>query len=192
MCAQSRSAAFLASPGHLLARAWRRFAPSSERRRRAADLLGPSPGHIRPIHAAFSPDDGVAIAHHGERLAVEVRPGSYAEECDRRRLFSDRPGRLVNPRLPSARCVYMVRPRVVQCFKPAVVSGKKSRFRHVGCNLLPRCNLMSTLGVCAVQGGRVGRTVLATKLQWDGGACGFLGTAHNRRLPYWRRWDSRG
>jgi hypothetical protein len=45
----------------------------------------------------FSPDDGVAIAHHGERLAVEVRPGSYAEECDRRRLFSDRPGRLVNP-----------------------------------------------------------------------------------------------
>jgi hypothetical protein len=70
--------------------------------------------------------------------------------------------------------------------------AKKSRFRHVGCNLLPRCNLMSTLGVCAVQGGCVGRTVLATKLQWDGGAWRFLGTSHNRRLPYWRRWDSRG
>jgi hypothetical protein len=34
-------------------------------------LLGPSPGHVRPIHAAFSPDDGAATAHHANGSAVE-------------------------------------------------------------------------------------------------------------------------
>jgi hypothetical protein len=93
--------------------------------------------------------------HHVDELWKFVQ-ARYAEECDRRRLFSDRPGRLVSNVLS------------LQLYQ-----AKKSRFRHVGCNLLPRCNLMSTLGVCAVQGGCVGRTVLATKLQWDGGAWGF-------------------
>ena len=64
------------------------------------------------------------------------------------------PGRLVNPGAV----------RKMREHGPAsslqLYQAKKSRFRHVGCNLLPRCNLMSTLGVCAVQGGCVGAAAL--------------------------------
>ena len=45
-------------------------------------MLGPSPGHVRPIHAAFSADGGAATAH-------TMANGSAVEFASILRSFND-------------------------------------------------------------------------------------------------------